>query len=56
MGYFNVTLPNENLVDGEDIAITKSVSMLDWQQNLTKTLQNATTITDQQNNLSFFRK
>ena len=47
MGYFNVSLPNEHLVDGKDIAITKSVSMIDWQQNLTKTLQNASSISYQ---------
>lgn len=47
MGYFNVSLPNEHLVDGKDIAITKSVSMIDGQQNLTKTLQNASSISDQ---------
>jgi nitrite reductase (NO-forming) len=43
MGYFNVSQPMPNLVDGKDIAITKPVSMIDWQENLTKTMQNATT-------------
>lgn len=42
MGYFNVSLPEKNLIDGKDIALSKSVSMIDWQKNLTKTLQNAT--------------
>ena len=41
MGYFNVTDPPVNAVDGEGIASTKSVSMKDWQTNLTKTLQRA---------------
>lgn len=41
MGYFNVTEPAANAVDGKDIATTKSISMVDWQTNLTKTLQNA---------------
>lgn len=47
MGYFNVTNPETEeqkakLVDGKDIAITKPVSMIAWQQNLTRTLQNST--------------
>jgi hypothetical protein len=39
MGYFNVTNPAVNAVDRKDVAITKSISMVDWQTNLTKTLQ-----------------
>jgi nitrite reductase (NO-forming) len=39
MGYFNVTNPPANAVDGKDVAITKSISMIDWQTNLTKSLQ-----------------
>jgi nitrite reductase (NO-forming) len=39
MGYFNVTNPAVNAVDGKDVAITKSISMVDWQTNLTKALQ-----------------
>ena len=41
MGYFNVTNAPANAVDGKDIAITKSISMNDWQMNLTKSLQKA---------------
>jgi nitrite reductase (NO-forming) len=41
MGYFNVTNPPANAVDGKDIAITKSINMNDWQMNLTKSLQKA---------------
>ena len=41
MGYFNVTEPAANAIDGKDIATTKSINMVDWQTNLTKTLQNA---------------
>ena len=41
MGYFNVTDPPVNAIDGKDIAITKSINMNDWQMNLTKTLQKA---------------
>jgi nitrite reductase (NO-forming) len=41
MGYFNVTNPEANAIDGKDIATTKSISMADWQANLTKTLQKA---------------
>ena len=41
MGYFNVTEPAPNAIDGKDIATTKSINMVDWQTNLTKTLQNA---------------
>jgi nitrite reductase (NO-forming) len=39
MGYFNVTNAPANAVDGKDVAITKSVSMIGWQANLTKSLQ-----------------
>jgi nitrite reductase (NO-forming) len=39
MGYFNVTDSPVNAVDGKDVAITKSISMVDWQTNLTKALQ-----------------
>jgi nitrite reductase (NO-forming) len=39
MGYFNVTDPVANAVDGKDVASTKSISMIDWQANLTKSLQ-----------------
>jgi nitrite reductase (NO-forming) len=39
MGYFNVTNPAVNAIDGKDVAITKSISMVDWQNNLTKVLQ-----------------
>lgn len=42
MGFFNVTQPVPGLIDGKDIAISKPVSMIDWQENLTKVLQNAT--------------
>jgi nitrite reductase (NO-forming) len=41
MGYFNVTNPPVNAIDGEDVAITKSIHMVDWQTNLTKTYQKA---------------
>jgi nitrite reductase (NO-forming) len=41
MGYFNVTNPPVNAIDGEDIATTKSINMVDWQKNLTNTLQKA---------------
>ncbi len=41
MGYFNVTNPPTNAIDGKDIAITKSINMVDWQENLTRTLQKA---------------
>ncbi len=41
MGYFNVTNPPVNAIDGEDVAITKSIHMVDWQTNLTKTFQKA---------------
>ena len=43
MGYFDVRIDTSDLIDGEDIAIRKHVSMIDWQENLTRTLQNATT-------------
>jgi nitrite reductase (NO-forming) len=36
---FNVTNSPANAVDGKDVAITKSISMIDWQTNLTKSLQ-----------------
>jgi nitrite reductase (NO-forming) len=39
MGYFNVTNSPVNAVDGKDVATTKSISMIDWQANLTKSLQ-----------------
>ena len=39
MGYFNVTNPAVDAIDGKDVAITKSISMVDWQNNLTKVLQ-----------------
>ena len=42
MGFFNVTHPVAGLVDGKDIAISKPVNMISWQENLTKVLQNAT--------------
>jgi nitrite reductase (NO-forming) len=41
MGYFNVTNSPTNAIDGKDIAITKSINMVDWQENLTRTLQKA---------------
>ena len=41
MGYFNVTNPPVNAIDGKDIATTKLINMVDWQTNLTKTLQKA---------------
>jgi nitrite reductase (NO-forming) len=41
MGYFNVTTPPANATDGKDVAITKSINMVDWQANLTKTFQKA---------------
>jgi nitrite reductase (NO-forming) len=41
MGYFNVTNPSVNGIDGKDVAITKSINMVDWQANLTKTIQKA---------------
>jgi len=41
MGYFNVTNPPANAVDGKDVAITKSINMVGWQANLTKSLQKA---------------
>ncbi|MGN6349613.1 MAG: multicopper oxidase domain-containing protein [Candidatus Nitrosocosmicus sp.] len=41
MGYFNVTDPPANAVDGKDIAIKKSINMNEWQMNLTKSLQKA---------------
>jgi nitrite reductase (NO-forming) len=39
MGYFNVTNPPANAIDGKDVAITKSINMVDWQENLTRALQ-----------------
>jgi len=41
MGYFNVTNPPANAIDGKDIATTKSINMIGWQANLTKTFQKA---------------
>jgi len=41
MGYFNVTNAPANAIDGKDIAITKSINMVDWQENLTRALQKA---------------
>jgi nitrite reductase (NO-forming) len=41
MGYFNVTDAPANAEDGKDIAITKSINMMDWQANLTKSIQKA---------------
>jgi nitrite reductase (NO-forming) len=41
MGYFDVTNPSANAVDGKDMAITKSINIVDWQNNLTKSLQKA---------------
>src|SRR6188472_291363 len=39
MGEFNVTNSPANAVDGKDVAITKSINMIDWQTNLTNSLQ-----------------
>jgi nitrite reductase (NO-forming) len=39
MGYFNVTNPAVDAIDGKDVAITKSISMIEWQASLTKSLQ-----------------
>jgi nitrite reductase (NO-forming) len=39
MGYFNVTDPAVDAIDGKDVAITKSISMIEWQDSLTKSLQ-----------------
>jgi nitrite reductase (NO-forming) len=39
MGYFNVTDPAVDAIDGKDVAITKSISMIEWQASLTKSLQ-----------------
>jgi len=41
MGYFNVTNAAANAVDGKDAAVTKSINMVGWQANLTKSLQKA---------------
>ncbi len=41
MGYFNVTNAPANAVDGKDISLKNSISMNDWQMNLTKSLQKA---------------
>jgi nitrite reductase (NO-forming) len=41
MGYFNVTNAAANAVDGKDTAVTKSIDMVGWQANLTKSLQKA---------------
>ncbi len=39
MAYFNVTDAPENAVDGVDIAKTKSIDMVPWQDELTKNVQ-----------------
>lgn len=41
MAYFNVTDAAPNAVDGVDVAKTKSISMVEWQAELTKKLQKA---------------
>ncbi len=41
MAYFNVTDATEDAVDGVDIASTKSISMVEWQAELTKKIQKA---------------
>ncbi|HEX7032363.1 MAG TPA: multicopper oxidase domain-containing protein [Nitrososphaera sp.] len=41
MAYFNVTNAPDDAVDGVDIAKTKTISMVAWQENLTKTIQKA---------------
>ena len=41
MGYLNVTNPPVDAVDGKDVSSTKSINMVDWQVNMTKTLQKA---------------
>ncbi|HEX7032949.1 MAG TPA: multicopper oxidase domain-containing protein [Nitrososphaera sp.] len=41
MAYVNVTKAPENAVDGVDIARTKSIDMVPWQSELTKSLQKA---------------
>src|SRR5918912_634375 len=41
MGYFNVKNATPKAIDGKDVAITKSINMVDWQANLTKSLQKA---------------
>ncbi|HEY6164536.1 MAG TPA: multicopper oxidase domain-containing protein, partial [Nitrososphaeraceae archaeon] len=41
MGYFNVTNAAASAVDGKDVAVTKSINMVGWQANLTKSLQKA---------------
>ena len=40
-GDFNVTDAPANAEDGKDIAITKSINMMDWQATLTKSIQKA---------------
>lgn len=39
MGYFNVTNAHAGAVDGTDVAKTKSISMIGWQQDLARQLQ-----------------
>ncbi|HXG06415.1 MAG TPA: multicopper oxidase domain-containing protein [Nitrososphaera sp.] len=39
MAYFNITDAPEDAVDGVDIAKTKSISMVAWQENLTRAIQ-----------------
>ncbi|NWG38238.1 multicopper oxidase domain-containing protein [Nitrososphaera sp.] len=39
MAYFDVTDAPDGAVDGVDIARTKSISMIEWQENLAKSLQ-----------------
>jgi nitrite reductase (NO-forming) len=57
MGYFNVTNPAVDAIDGKDVAITKSISMIEWQDSLTKSLQkenpngNVTTKNDEMNEM-----
>jgi nitrite reductase (NO-forming) len=57
MGYFNVTDPAVDAIDGKDVAITKSISMIEWQDSLTKSLQkenpngNVTTKNDEMNEM-----
>ncbi len=41
MGFFNVTNSPANAIDGKDVARTESINMMDWQANLTKTIQKA---------------
>lgn len=39
MAYFNVTNANPDAVDGVDVAKSKSLSMIGWQQELVQSLQ-----------------